>query len=384
MDKGGPWRSLLQEVGLVIEYAMALLAAAMTAGATPAAAKVEAKAAAQSSPQVRIYAYWFRAGGAAGHLRAAAPLTPPESWFRDADYPADARRTFQSGRTTVDATISEAGDVVACEPADGAPADAFSAASCAAILARGRFRHALDGAGAPTGAPVRLSIYFEALPPGKARTPLSPAPPPPGLVNGKEISYSATSFVIVEQPDWKAAPGRKKTWSGVAIVGLQFSAEGNVSACETIQSSGDDAIDSGTCAAASAGRYASRSRFGPFPGDKPVPLRVEWVRGRAAALLPVQYQNTPPVPVAGARLAPADLPAEVLRDPQWTRVGAIVAVSAAGAPLACVIEGSTGDDGHDVALCRHILAEVRFTPGRDVFGKTAPLPTRLSPLRPAP
>ena len=83
-------------------------------------------------------------------------------YFSNGDYPAEALRGHQSGRTTVRLDIGPEGRVTACSLLASSGHRSLDDRTCLILSRRARFEPALDAAGAPTSAPQVARVRWNA------------------------------------------------------------------------------------------------------------------------------------------------------------------------------------------------------------------------------
>lgn len=92
---------------------------------------------------------------------SARPAENPATWFRDADYPPEARRARQTGRVVVEVAIDAQGTIRGCTVTTSSGSAALDAATCELVRARGKFVPATDRKGAAAPGTYMLSTRWE-------------------------------------------------------------------------------------------------------------------------------------------------------------------------------------------------------------------------------
>lgn len=105
-----------------------------------------------------------RAGACDGAEQALArpprPLTPPQSWFTDDDYPALALMASHAGLTRAELVIDAGGRVIGCGVAGSSGHWSLDSRSCAVFRRRARFRPAEDARGCPVPSVWRQRVRW--------------------------------------------------------------------------------------------------------------------------------------------------------------------------------------------------------------------------------
>ncbi|MBV9930495.1 MAG: energy transducer TonB [Alphaproteobacteria bacterium] len=106
-----------------------------------------------------LRAHWnMDAGRSAAIKTDAKPLAPLARWISSSDYPAQALRELDTGRSRVFLLIDEQGKVRDCLLEETSGNASLDAMTCIALRERGKFHPALDA----SGKPVR-SVYGQAI-----------------------------------------------------------------------------------------------------------------------------------------------------------------------------------------------------------------------------
>jgi protein TonB len=193
--------------------------------------------------------------------RAAEPGSVPLRIVHSPDpaayYPARERRAGTGGTAIVDLTLDPAGRVKACAVAQRSGSAALDRAAC-------RVAAALRFAPPVAASPARLEVAWAA---GTARARLLVEPEPARIRN---------VAAILSAEDYPAAALRAEE-EGTTEVELAAGADGRVTGCIVVGSSGSSALDSASCriAARRVRLDPARDRYGdPVPG--PARLRLDW------------------------------------------------------------------------------------------------------------
>jgi TonB family protein len=181
-----------------------------------------------------------------------APAPPPlvggqsvVSIFSVDDYPKEAMAHGWQGTVVAELTVSSAGRVSKCRIVRSSGHQVIDDKTCEILSARARFIPAKDIDGRPTVDTLRtppIVWRLESAPPD--------APPLNGLPEG---------------------------WEGAAEALLTVSAQGGVSACRIVKSSGNTVVDNATC-----GILVQRAHFKPardpngFPIEDTVSRTIRW------------------------------------------------------------------------------------------------------------
>ncbi len=123
-------------------------------------------------------------GTPAAEPQRGHPLENPGTWFRDKDYPLDAKRAGAQGRVSIRVGIDAKGRITDCTILTSSGNASLDAVTCASVRARGRFsvQKGADGKPEPysyTIPGVRWSLLAPppTVPPGAGPVAV-PAPPP--------------------------------------------------------------------------------------------------------------------------------------------------------------------------------------------------------------
>lgn len=191
-----------------------------------------------------------------GAQQAAAQqrLSPSSSWVAVADYPAEALSKGDQGAIGVNLTISPTGDVSSCKPIYKTVPRSVVDATCKAIIEHAHYKPALDKTGQPVVGKDQLSFEWTAS--------------PPSVRVGTDFGGSIpTNF----PGDWATDNDYNAIVAAVgsADVGIKMriGPTGRMTACGTYLSSGNQKLDSYTCAL-----VASRARFAQPSDEKGQPM----------------------------------------------------------------------------------------------------------------
>ncbi len=225
-----------------------------------------------------------------------------------------------------------------------------------------------------------------------------PAPPPPVAVHARP-RFNLASLVTREDYPVEA---RRAHIEGIAEFILGVGANGRVTDCTIVRTSGSAALDSATCRL-----MTSRARFIPAsdPEGRPVPDSyrgsIVWRIGQdspppmirtvpppiVSTMPPPVIRMAPPAPPAppppppfvnrarakanlGSLISDGDYPALALRNREEGSVGFRLIVGPNGRVTDCSIVRSSQSVSLDGATCRLLTARARFEPARDSSGNT--------------
>jgi TonB family protein len=94
----------------------------------------------------------------------AQPVEPkaisPQNWLTSGDFPADAARAGDTGVVSFEVAIDATGKPFSCKVMQPTAWPSFDKTACAAMVVRGRFEPAHDGAGAPIASSWRRSVNW--------------------------------------------------------------------------------------------------------------------------------------------------------------------------------------------------------------------------------
>src|SRR5688572_20292017 len=89
------------------------------------------------------------------------PLTDPGGWISSDDYPAEARRSSETGTATVSLTVDDGGRPTACNVVASTSSETLDAATCTLLMERARFRRPSD----PEQNTTQLRVKWALTPP---------------------------------------------------------------------------------------------------------------------------------------------------------------------------------------------------------------------------
>ncbi|MFN3559513.1 MAG: energy transducer TonB [Brevundimonas sp.] len=222
------------------------------------------------------------------------------------------------------------------------------------------------------------------------------SPPPVGQGDTSMSNVAAPDFLRRAMPygdirDWIAqddpiialvtAEGARRERSGFTF---DIGPDGRVTHCalETNQYTPPNPYTDGLCE-----RMSQRMRFRPALNRRGEPtsdryFAYVWFEHRSTpGERPINHQRLPPAPPAAPRgqasIRTATATAETISQIQTILGSAQPATSprlrleidAAGAVSQCLVTTSSGDDAIDIALCRTLLEQGRFSPAQDGSGR---------------
>lgn len=226
----------------------------------------------------------FGASGALPPPHRAQPRAPLASYVSQEDYPASAQSRGEQGRVTFGLDIGPDGRVTACNILGSSGSSALDNATCRIMRSRARFTPARDAGGDPVADAGRgslswsLSVSAAAVPVYVPAASVTPAPPSPAVI-GTMVKPARARINLaryVGNDDYPAsalAAGEQ----GTVRFRLGVGANGRVTACEILRSSGSAALDDATCRI-----MRSRARFTParssngFPMASTVESEIGW------------------------------------------------------------------------------------------------------------
>jgi len=220
----------------------------------------------------------------------------------------------------------------------------------------------------------------------------APAGAPPTRARPRLGSY----FAPADYPDAARAAGEH----GRVDTALAIGANGRVTGCTVLRSSGSAALDSATCRI-----LRSRARYTPArdAAGAPVPgydiARLTWGPPESGSragptvldedklvtampILMLPPAPPPPVPPPPGRIIPPeraranlgsyfstdDYPAAALRAEAEGEVRFTLTIGSDGRVHDCVVTASSGSPPLDSATCRIMRSRARYTPARDHYG----------------
>ena len=227
------------------------------------------------------------------------PQLPLVAYVHREDYPASALGRGEQGTTFFRLTVGPDGRVVACAVEGTSGSAALDDATCRIMLSRARVSPARDTDGNPAADTIRSGIAWrlegppaevpfrappppvmvvvQPSPPPVVRTPIkpppsAPAPPPPAvgprIVEGPRPRAPFQSYVtMADYPASALVQGEE----GRPRFRLMVGADGRVSHCVILASSGSSALDNATCRI-----MRSRARFTPARDSNGNPAAGEY------------------------------------------------------------------------------------------------------------
>lgn len=211
----------------------------------------------------------------------AQPRVPLHAYVARDDYPASARQRAEEGTATFDLAVGPYGRVTHCTIVQSSGSGALDNASCRILRSRARFTPARDAHGNPVddlgrgvlrwslaaGAPTTASY----APAATGIAPSVPAPTVGGAVVVEPPRARANLASYVRSGDYP--PGALfRGEQGIVRFRLAVGADGRVTGCEILRTSGSTALDNATCRI-----MRSRARFTPArnASGAPVPATIE-------------------------------------------------------------------------------------------------------------
>lgn len=348
-----------------------LVLAALALGlALPAAAQT-ARERAATYPAVNIEQWGNDESPDPSRLRRASAGDSVRDWFTLED-PEIQTQVLYGGQGYSTASlrleITPGGRVSGCRVTWSNGDARWPTGLCDRIRERARFRPAIDVDGAPVGDVVQITVDYNTS--SRPRSPLV------------QIGSGAPPVVVpVERPSWPPVPGPRASVSGLdrlrggpdapeasgapwAGVTVHPAKTGTSVFCEVSASSGDADFDRRACAAAEAGGYNFSFLH---PSRRRIGLLFVLQDDTPRALLPLESTS-------GANIEHQSLAAiadQLIADGHDLDTGLRVFVTAGpnGRAVRCEVTRSSGSDALDVAACRLIRKDARFTIARDVFGR---------------
>jgi TonB family protein len=220
---------------------------------------------------IAVAVYRARSAPAAAAQNAPQAKAAIQSLVSEADYPATALRAGEQGISRVRLDVGPNGRVTGCAVTASSGSAALDSATCRLLVARARFTPARrpDGTsvagtataelgwtlpaivGAPHGnVPGGMATNAMPAPPivypriGPVLATTAPAPPRAAIVEGPRAR--ATPQSLIGFADYPASALRAGE-QGTTRVELVVAANGRVSQCVVIGSSGSSALDAATC-----------------------------------------------------------------------------------------------------------------------------------------
>ncbi len=320
-----------------------------------------------------------------GLVRAVWNLTPAFDAVPLSEFPSTLMQADEEGHTTISVRLVIAADdsVSDCrvvklsdwskskgERVDLPDNQGLGAIACQLIRQHGKFLHGVDRGGKPVGGPTAIGMRFDRH---RYEAPMPPPPLPPGSWIGGGYghwqdwppSYLTSIKVRFAEPRWSDyLADRNKLLKAVSVgIALSFDNTGAVTGCAVKAPSGDQRLDEASCAALRTVRNEDGSHW-PL---RDFPVLVQW-RGHKAELVPARPAVLPTF-TKPLLLAASDLPHAEL--PKYTQSRLRLAIDSAGVAQNCEVVASTGDDAFDARGCNIALERLRFTGGKDIFGRPA-------------
>jgi hypothetical protein len=106
-----------------------------------------------------IPALLYSAAAQASAISLPEPIRP-EKWIRHTDYPSEALEYRKGGTVWFEVSVDGDGKPYACHVLVSSEVPSLDRISCAAMLARGKFRPALDRSGQPLAGVYRRSAHW--------------------------------------------------------------------------------------------------------------------------------------------------------------------------------------------------------------------------------
>jgi TonB family protein len=105
--------------------------------------------------------YWNTGDGTPPLSKPATPLKPLASYFSDSDYPDQAIREFESGRSEVMLMVDETGKLKDCLVEESSGNASLDAMTCYVLLQRAKFNPALDASGKPVRSVLTSAVKWK-------------------------------------------------------------------------------------------------------------------------------------------------------------------------------------------------------------------------------
>jgi TonB family protein len=191
-----------------------------------------------------------------------------------ADYPAEAFRNRKQGSVAVALDVAADGKVTGCSVTQSSGSPGLDAAACPILMKRARFTPARNAAGAPAPGLVVERVVWRIGPDGARHGEVVPVPDlrPPLRPASLAQYFSADDY---------PADALRRREKGRVDLRLDIGANGGVSACTIIGSSGSASLDAATCRIAllRARFAAARDSAGNAVPDS-MSAHIEWRLGR--------------------------------------------------------------------------------------------------------
>jgi len=284
-------------------------------------------------PLLALAAAGLLADGDAGFRppahRARGNLT---AYFSSGDYPAEAIRRGEQGRVIFEIGVDSTGRVSACRIIGSSGSTILDVATCRILRERARLEPARDRHGRVVPDQVSSQVDW---------------PLPSDGVSSRARAVLAS---YISDSDYPAGAIRNGEQGDVGFR-LDVTAEGTVSDCQVVESSGSALLDGATCRIMRArARFTpARNSAGQAVADT-VSARVRWV-------LPADEGLN----FSGA-ISSKDYPAAALQRGEQGRVQVALAISPDGRVARCTVTHGSGSALLDATTCELIRARGHFTP----------------------
>ena len=204
-------------------------------------------------------------------VQRTRPVSPLPDLVRLADYPAEAVSQSRQGRTALILSVGPDGRVASCQVRTSSGSPDLDEAACRLMRERARFTPARDSQGAAVADDYwsHVTWRLQTPPPVAMQTPPPAAHPVP---RRPLQSYVSTA-------DYPASALRNREQGDVHFR-LGVGADGRVTGCEVLATSGSSALDNAACSL-----MRRRARFSPAYGPAGAPV-VSAHAGRIAWRLP--------------------------------------------------------------------------------------------------
>jgi len=310
--------------------------------------------------------------------RVAWPYPGKDPLVSGADYPEAARLEGKQGSSRISITVGPDGKAIGCAIAESAGDARLDAAACSAVMARVRFRHAMDGNGMPVTGTVGFSVEWVLGDPGLLPSPAPVQyPPPPTSPERKDwprTGWMESVFPLPDAPKSIAVPKALRKASGETGLDIAVGEDGTVKSCAATHPSDSVGLDTLACAAASAFRFRIERKCtsDAYCGLR-TPLLVRWKGKSGVVQFPIAGRNYQTAKLAKPYVpSKKDYPVTALR---WGHEGSVrvaLKIDSNGIPVKCLVNNSSDHDLLDQRTCEIAKKDLRYIPFTDVFGNPIP------------
>lgn len=249
------------------------------------------------------------------------------------------------------------------EPLEGAIGERL----CAVATGRLAYHPALAADGTPVAGDVSVAILYRQ----ERMAPPAPMPPASWVVSKNGFPppffsasvYRGLTFTSPKGKDFAPSDRRQQRKATTDLL-LTGEASGSVTDCKVAVSSGSEAYDAASCAAARTIRVSFGGRSFALHD---FPLRMRWNKRKVELVMPLPSRGPQLIEQPEVR---ADLVTGI-ELPKWAETSVELAVSPQGSLQGCILVRPSYIDALDIASCAVFGPDARFTQPMDTFGDPA-------------